>query len=157
VGGQRICAILWALHSRAYTSTALGQQDPQSHHTCICPPTPFVPSILIISRGADNQESHGTVAQLGNSGRLGADVNGIYAAPKGRMFNVSGEHSARLAANSSYRRKPVSRKSYWIPCQARNDGSGDRGRYPAACGGPFVERPFSHGVYLAVGRGKEGW
>ncbi|MDE2059402.1 MAG: four helix bundle protein [candidate division NC10 bacterium] len=31
-------------------------------------------------------------------------------------------HSPRLAASSSYRRKPVSRGSDWIPCQARNDG-----------------------------------
>jgi len=31
-------------------------------------------------------------------------------------------HSPRLAASSSYRRKPVSRKPDWIPCQARNDG-----------------------------------
>ncbi len=28
----------------------------------------------------------------------------------------------RLAASSSYRRKPVSRGPDWIPCQARNDG-----------------------------------
>ena len=31
-------------------------------------------------------------------------------------------HSPRLAASSSYRRKPVSRKPDGIPCQARNDG-----------------------------------
>ena len=31
-------------------------------------------------------------------------------------------HSPRLAASASYRRKPVSRKPDWIPCQARNDG-----------------------------------
>jgi len=37
-----------------------------------------------------------------------------------------GVHSPRLAANSSYRRKPVSRKPDWIPCQARNDGLGDK-------------------------------
>jgi len=30
-------------------------------------------------------------------------------------------HSPRLAASSSYRRKPVSRNPDWIPCQARND------------------------------------
>jgi hypothetical protein len=36
-------------------------------------------------------------------------------------------HSPRLAANSSYRRKPVSRKPDWIPCQARNDGLGEKG------------------------------
>jgi hypothetical protein len=45
-----------------------------------------------------------------------------------------GVHSPRLAANSSYRRKPVSRKPDWIPCQARNDGQGYR-RYPVACCG----------------------
>ena len=31
-------------------------------------------------------------------------------------------HSPRLAASSSYRRKPVSRKPDWISCLARNDG-----------------------------------
>lgn len=36
--------------------------------------TPFVPSIRIISRGADHPESYGAAAQLDNSGRLGADI-----------------------------------------------------------------------------------
>ena len=32
----------------------------------------------------------------------------------------------RLAASSSYRRKPVSRGPDWIPYQARNDGPGQK-------------------------------
>jgi len=38
------------------------------------------------------------------------------------LLNPLGLYSPPLAANSSYRRKPVSRKPAWIPCQARNDG-----------------------------------
>ncbi len=41
-------------------------------------------------------------------------------------FNLDGFNSPRLAAISSYRRKPVSRKSSRIPCQARNDGQGHK-------------------------------
>jgi len=45
-----------------------------------------------------------------------------------------GVHSPRLAANLSYRRTPdrgqgqapISRKQSWIPCQARNDGPGEK-------------------------------
>jgi len=37
-----------------------------------------------------------------------------------------GVHSPRLTANLSYRRTPVSRKQSWIPCQARNDGPGEK-------------------------------
>ncbi len=39
-----------------------------------------------------------------------------------RLLNPMRVHSPRLAASSSYRRKPVSRRPGWIPCQARNDG-----------------------------------
>ena len=53
---------------------------------------------------------------------------------KGVLFQSSpidcieslGVHSPRLAANSSYRQKPVSRKPDWIPCQAWNDGPGEK-------------------------------
>jgi len=43
-----------------------------------------------------------------------------------RTFSVSiipfRVDTPRLAASTSYRRKPVSRGPDWIPCQARNDG-----------------------------------
>ena len=39
-----------------------------------------------------------------------------------KVLNPLEVHSSRLAASSSYRRKPVSRGPDWIPCQARNDG-----------------------------------
>jgi hypothetical protein len=41
-------------------------------------------------------------------------------------LNPFGLYSPPLAANLSYRRKPVSRKPDWIPCQARNDGPGEK-------------------------------
>ena len=48
---------------------------------------------------------------------------GALLAPEGRWtFILLRVDTPRLATSSSYRRKPVSRGSDWIPCQARNDG-----------------------------------
>ena len=49
-------------------------------------------------------------------------------------------HSPRLAAKSSYRRKPVSRKADWIPCQVRNDGARGEEDTPLLAAGSFIER-----------------
>ena len=46
----------------------------------------------------------------------------IWLKALGEFVESMGVHSPRLAVSSSYRRKPVSRRPDWIPCQARNDG-----------------------------------
>jgi len=51
-------------------------------------------------------------------------------------------HSPRLAASSSYRRKPVSRKPDWIPCQARNDGPGQKTIPRSLLRGGSISRGF---------------
>jgi len=50
-------------------------------------------------------------------------------------------HSPRLAAKASYRRKPVSRKADWIPCQVRNDGVRGEEDTPLLAAGYFIGLP----------------
>ena len=57
---------------------------------------------------------------------------------KAEDLNSLRVHSPRLAANSSYRRKPVSRKADWIPCQARNDEARGEEDTPLLAAGSFI-------------------
>ena len=59
-------------------------------------------------------------------------------------LNLFGVHSLRLAANSSYRQKPVFRKSYWFPCQARNDDTRSEDDTPPQAVGAFILFKIPH-------------
>jgi len=67
---------------------------------------------------------------------------------EGWQLNPLGVHSPRLAASSSYRRKPVSMGPDWIPphqvrgrCVKHGMTGQDRRRFPAACCGKAHSRP----------------